>query len=197
MKKLLTISGITFVSAWIPGCDRHQRPQAQRHRHRPRAYYAAHEHAAMLQTLCVDALAGLALIGLHSACPAPSPAPPGSASGSRLHRRRDVPVPSRHRRDPRHPRRRLRQPSLHARPLRHPQQRRHRQDRAARADRHHRLNRRPRAPSRAGSPPAESRSHRYSRSAALPSRSTATPCTAPSTSPSHCSCSGPQRSASS
>ncbi len=65
MKKLLTISGITFVAAWITGLmTATNGPKPSATGTALKAYYGAHQHAAMLQTLCVDALAGLALIGI-------------------------------------------------------------------------------------------------------------------------------------
>ncbi|MGZ4233025.1 MAG: hypothetical protein ACXVVQ_16535 [Solirubrobacteraceae bacterium] len=65
MKKLLTISGITFVTAWITGLMTSTNgPKPTATGTALKAYYGTHQHAAMLQTLCVDALAGLALIGI-------------------------------------------------------------------------------------------------------------------------------------
>jgi hypothetical protein len=65
MKKLLTISGITFVTAWIAGLmTATSGPKPNATGTALKAYFAAHEHASMLQTLCVDALAGLSLIGI-------------------------------------------------------------------------------------------------------------------------------------
>jgi hypothetical protein len=65
MKKLLTISGITFVAAWITGLmTATNGPKPTATGTALKAYFSAHQHAAMLQTLCVDALAGLALIGI-------------------------------------------------------------------------------------------------------------------------------------
>ena len=65
MKKLLTISGITFVAAWITGLmTATNGPKPSATGTALKAYYGAHQHSAMLQTLCVDAVAGLALIGI-------------------------------------------------------------------------------------------------------------------------------------
>ena len=65
MKKLLAISGITFVTAWITGLMAATNgPKPTATGTALKAYYSTHQHAAMLQTLCVDALAALALIGI-------------------------------------------------------------------------------------------------------------------------------------
>jgi hypothetical protein len=65
MKKLLTISGITFLAAWVTGLmTATNGPKPSATGTVLKAYYGTHQHAAMLQTLCVDALAGLALIGV-------------------------------------------------------------------------------------------------------------------------------------
>ena len=65
MKKLLTISGTTFVAAWITGLmTATNGPKPSATGTALKAYYGAHQHSAMLQTLCVDAVAGLALIGI-------------------------------------------------------------------------------------------------------------------------------------
>ena len=65
MKKLLTISGITFVSAWIVGLMAASNgPKPSATGTELKAYYASHQLAATFQTLCVDALAGLSLVGI-------------------------------------------------------------------------------------------------------------------------------------
>ena len=65
MKKLLSISGLAFVTAWVAGLmTTSNAPKPSTAGTALKAYYDSHQHVAMLQTLCVDALAGLALIGL-------------------------------------------------------------------------------------------------------------------------------------
>jgi hypothetical protein len=65
MKKLLSISALAFVTAWIAGLmTTSNGPKPNATGATLKAYYSGHQHAAMLQTFCVDALAGLALIGL-------------------------------------------------------------------------------------------------------------------------------------
>ncbi len=65
MKKLLPISGLAFVTAWIAGLmTTSNGPKPSATGTALKTYYTAHQHAAMLQTFFVDALAGLALIGL-------------------------------------------------------------------------------------------------------------------------------------
>lgn len=65
MKKLAIISGTTFVIAWIAGLlVAGGGPKPSDPATKIAVYFAAHEHAAMLEHFLIDAVAGAALVGL-------------------------------------------------------------------------------------------------------------------------------------
>jgi hypothetical protein len=109
MKKLLTISGVTFVAAWIVGlmaatnCPKPSAPcRAQRLLHEPRG-------CLRVADVLVDALAGLAIVGITIGLSRIFPR--AGNSHRRLHRRRGLAVSGRGRRDAGSSERRLGQPS--------------------------------------------------------------------------------------